>query len=170
MMMDLISLNTTLLLDHNWFDDLTTHSYIHTLCSASCTTAQSYVEVSPPKPSGSSDDCLPLQPVISCELLELISKFCSNNGKRKIFIRPEMPSYSSAAAAQRETSLFTSTTSNPCRADWPVNCCNLKSRAPIADRSVTMCVTILKGGSNLKSSCCLNRIPIKISLARFSIR
>lgn len=41
---------------------------------------------------------------------------------------------------------------------------------PIADRSVTICVTILKGGSNLKSSCCLNRIPIKISLARFSIR
>lgn len=36
MMMDLISLNTTLLLDHNWFDDLTTHSDIHTHLTASC--------------------------------------------------------------------------------------------------------------------------------------
>lgn len=120
-----------------WFDHSFLYSYSSYCILYYC---PKYIEVSPPKPSGSSDDCLPLHPVISCELLELIFKFCSNNGKRKIFIRPKIPSYSSAAAAQRKTSLSTSTTSNPCRADWPVNCCNLKSRGPDSRTGVLPCV------------------------------
>lgn len=45
-------------------------------------------------------------------------------------------------------SLPTSTTSNPCRADCPVNCCNTQSRALIADE--IMHDTIFKIQSQIK--------------------
>lgn len=115
-----------------------------------------YLELTAPKALGSSGDGLPLHPVklLSCDQCKLLTpctetfKSCSSNRKRKIFHRylealdPVLQQYSRSSEENLcqdvwLCSLPTSTTSNPCRADWPVNCCNTKSRAPIADTGST---------------------------------
>lgn len=109
MMMDLISLNTALQLEHIWFDDLTTHYNIHTHLNVSCTITHSLFPETD-KCNHFHSKIVEINEFWSVELLQPVLKHWQSAPAAQVqicigFRRPWTRCYSSTAAPQRNTSV-----------------------------------------------------------------